>query len=201
MTVAEATLVGVYDDERHVYQYAGRKLLSVHDVMGAGGLLADMIGDEYALWRGTAVHKAVELHVKGTLDPASVDDRIAPYLRAYLDFEAATGFKVIETEKPYFNPALGIACRPDLLGRFPGGGEALVELKSGGLSPWVRIQTAGQDLTLGGGITRARFGLSIPNTGKPKVLPHRDSNDYRVFLACVTLANWKKETKTGRTQK
>jgi hypothetical protein len=197
VTVAEAPLVGVYDDERHVYEYAGRRLLSVTGVMAAAGLYDGVMGDEYALWRGTAVHKAVELHVLGTLDPESIDARIQPYLNAYLDFEAATGFKVTETEKPYFNPSLGIACRPDLLGRFPGGGEALVELKSGGLSPWVRIQTAGQDLVLGGGITRLRYALSIPSTGKPKVLPHRDSNDYRVFLACVTLANWKRETKTG----
>ena len=190
-------IVAIYDDETHTYQYAGRKLLSVTGVISGAGLLGDLIGDEHALWRGTAVHKAVELYVAGTLDPESVDPSIQPYLNAYIEFEKATGFKATETEKPYFNAPLGIACKPDLVGHFPNGAEAIVELKSGALSPWVRLQTAGQDLTLGNRVTRLRYALSIPATGKPKVLQHRDPNDYRVFLACVTLANWKNEVKLG----
>ena len=197
MTVAEHPIIGTYDDERHVYEYAGRKLLSITEVMTTAGLYDGMIGDEFALWRGTAVHKAVELHVLGTLDVETVDERIRPCLQAYIDFEKATGFKVIEAEKAFFNAPLGLAGKPDLLGKFPNGAEAIVELKSGALAPRVGVQTAGQDIVIGGGITRMRYGLSIPTSGKPRVLPYRDSNDYRVFLACVTLASWKQNTKTG----
>jgi hypothetical protein len=200
-TLTERPLVGTYDDERHVYEYAGRRLLSVHDVMTAGGLLDGIMGDDYALWRGTAIHLAIELHVKGTLDINTVDTRIAPALGAYIEFERATGFKVVESEKPYYNAPLGIACKPDLLGRFPDGQEAIVELKSGGLAPWVRVQTAGQDTTIGGGITRKRYGLSIPVTGKPSVRPYWDTNDYAVFFACLTLASFKNlHQKTWRKQ-
>ncbi len=58
---------------------------------------------KHAADRGTAVHKAIELHLKDTLDPESIDSECLPYFEAFLDWEAncrATdpSFEIIETE-------------------------------------------------------------------------------------------------------
>jgi hypothetical protein len=47
---------------------------------------------EYARQLGTAVHEACEYHDRGTLDEASVDPAVRPYLDGYLSF--------LEREKP-----------------------------------------------------------------------------------------------------
>lgn len=184
-------MIGTYDDEKHLYQFHGQKLLSVSQVLEAGGLKDGLVfGDDYFLWIGNATHKAIELYAKGTLDMATVDPRIQPRLDAYIRFANTTGFKMIESEVARYNPGLGIACRPDLLGVFPGGEEGLVEIKSGGLPNWTRFQLAGQDLTIGPPMKRKRFGLAV-QWGKPSVMLYNDPDDYMIFTSALNIARWK----------
>jgi hypothetical protein len=180
----------VYDDEKHEYRLDGRKLVSVTGVLKAAGLLDQIWPDDDARWRGEATHKAVELYAKGTLDPATVDPRIQPRLDAFAKFQRDTGFRMIESEKPYYNPAYNLACKPDLFGIFPDGSEGLVEIKSGGLAKWVRLQVAGQDITLGGGRPRSRWGLSLAG-GKPSVQRYNDPDDISIFMSAMNVAHWK----------
>ena len=72
----------VLDFEKHEYRYDGVK------VPGVGGILA-AVGGVDTKWftaegreRGTAVHRAMELLVKGQLDWSSVDPRIIGYVDA-----------------------------------------------------------------------------------------------------------------------
>jgi hypothetical protein len=183
-------MIAVYNDEKHEYRYHGRTLLSVSDVLEEAGLKDRVCGDDFYLWVGNATHKAIELYAKGTLDPATVDARIQPRLDAYLRFVRDTGFRMVESEKPYFNPSLGLACKPDLLGVFPNGEECLVEIKSGGIPRWAKLQVAGQDLTIGPPAHRKRYGLSVRGP-RPSIIPYNDPDDFTIFTSALNIARWK----------
>lgn len=181
-----------YDAETQRPYLYGRRVLSVTDVLKLNGLYDAFPVDDYYLWMGQARHKAVELHVKGELDVATVHADILPSLVAYLEFERATGFKPYHdgAERKVWNEQLQMATRPDLIGAFPDGLEALVELKSGSIAKPTALQTAGQDIALGGP-RRKRFGLSVPKTGRPSVKPFTSSDDYIYFMSFHNAARWK----------
>jgi hypothetical protein len=181
-----------YDEESQRPFLYGRRVLSVTDVLKVNGLYDAMPVDDYYLWMGQARHKAVELWVKKTLDLSTVHPDITPSLNAYLDFEDNTGFKPYPdgAERKVWNQALQLATRPDLIGQFPDGAEGIVELKSGAVAKPTALQTAGQDIALGGP-RRKRYGLSIPKTGKPSVKPFISSDDYTYFMSFLNTARWK----------
>lgn len=180
----------MYDNETRRPYRDGRRVLSVTDALKLAGMSDGFPVAEYYLWMGTARHKAIELWTKGTLDLDSVHADILPSVEAYLEFERNTGFKPVAAEKEAWNDALRVASRLDLLGVFPDGHEAIVELKSGAVSKVAGLQTAGQDIALGLP-RRKRFGLSVPGTGKPRVVPFTSSDDYGLFLSCLNIAHWK----------
>lgn len=189
-----------YDDESHTYWNGERQMLSVTEVLRAGGLLDMMRADEAAMWAGEATHKAVELWFKNTLDEGSVAPIIRPKLEAVIEFAKNTGFVMTASEVPRFNALMNVGTKPDLEGEFPDGSLAIVELKSGTLSPWVQIQTAGQDIVMGGDKTRTRWGLGLAK-GRPSIRQHTGTQDHAMFLSCLNIANWKdRHQKTWRTQ-
>jgi len=67
-------------DEHPVYRDGERVVPGVTGIIRAAGLM-DVTGfNDYARDRGTAVHKAIELYERGTLDVDSLDEVITPYL-------------------------------------------------------------------------------------------------------------------------
>jgi hypothetical protein len=76
---------------------------------------------------GLAVHRAA---AQG-LDPDSVHRDIAPKLRQYLDWRAASGVTVLASEFQVWNLSEGYAGTADLLVRFPDQSIWLVDLKTG----------------------------------------------------------------------
>lgn len=183
-----------YDDESHTYWNVDRQMLSVSEVLEAAGVKDTVVGTDYHLWVGRASHRAIELYVKGELDESTVDPLVQPRLDAYKVFEKATGFKVKASEVPIYHGALNVAGTPDLVGVFPDGNEGIIDLKSGAVAPWVRLQLAGYDLILGvmpNGKYRARYGLSVPRTGKPKITSCWLPEDLVTFRSCLNVATFK----------
>lgn len=93
------------DEDTHTYSVNGVIYPSVSEIISP---LYDWSGIpkphiEYAAERGKAVHKACELHDKGTLDFSSVDASIMPYLSAWLDFKIDFDVEIILNETPLFN--------------------------------------------------------------------------------------------------
>jgi hypothetical protein len=151
-----------------------------------------MFATDYDLYVGTATHKAIELHINGTLNYSILDPELIPRIDAWDEFVKHTGFRALETEKAVYNFNLRVAGMLDVYGVFPDGAEGIVEIKSGNVSRWAGVQTAGQDMLMGNSaLHRKRFGLKIPKIGKPAVTPFKDVDDYLVFRAAVTIANWK----------
>ena len=81
---------------------------SVTEILADVGLAPDltMVKPEVLAWasaRGTALHRAIELHAKGTLDYDSLHPEIVGALKAYLDFVYESGHKAVASEQ--------VACR------------------------------------------------------------------------------------------
>jgi hypothetical protein len=117
-----------FDPETHVYTVDGRRLPSVTQV------LADIFGakDYWTEWhreRGTAVHKAVEIIAKGgTIDPATLDERIAGRVAGFeLFLREHPLLKIIESEQRFWHLKRFYAGTIDL-GLVSDGGEYNAEI-------------------------------------------------------------------------
>jgi hypothetical protein len=118
-----------FDADAHTYTLNGRRLPSVTQVIGAVIERRFNPGDWY-LQRGRALHHAIHLMVKGTLDWESVDDRIFGRLKALEKFLKQTGYKIIVSEVPLAHSALMYAGTLDALLEGQGGHVVLVDFKS-----------------------------------------------------------------------
>ena len=182
----------IYDDENHTYHLKKKRLGGNSEVLAASGIRqSNNFVSDHDLYVGTASHKAVELHIKGTLDKPNLDTLLIPRVEAYIKFEKATGFVPVATEEIVYSEVLGIATRIDILGYFPNKTHGIIEMKSGGLDPTVGIQTAIQQLCLSMGTDKTRrFGLSIAKNGKPNLIEFTDPGDFKVAMAGITIYNW-----------
>lgn len=105
----------------HEYWLGKRKYESVSKILAYMGLCANYanISSFYAE-RGTAVHKAVELVDKGTLDERTLDPRLHPYVAAYRRFLPESGYKPLRWEVPLHHDKLGYAGTIDKVGTLNG---------------------------------------------------------------------------------
>lgn len=142
-----------FDPETHTYRVDGVVRPSVTEIlrtanlsdngMSAGGWEIDADVLDNAAERGTMVHLAVELDCQGVLDEDSVDDEIWPYVEAWREFVADTGFVRIANELPIYEPMGDYCGTLDLLG-YIGEELTIIDLKTGsvGLKPWHKYQLA-----------------------------------------------------------
>lgn len=179
-----------FDRDKHEYYVDRERWPSITDCMRSSGIIDPNQVSDYHLWVGTATHRAIELYIRGVLNIETLDPELKPRLVAWDEFTKGTGFVPEGSEISRYNPTLRFCGTLDVLGHFPDGQEGIVEIKSGNVSKWAGVQTAGQDILLGGKY-RKRYGLKIPAEGRPVVRPFTDIDDYNVFRACVTITNWK----------
>jgi hypothetical protein len=140
----------------HRYLLDGAKVPGVTDVLRAaldfGHASAEVI--KAALQRGTAVHKAIELDCKGTLDVSTIDKRVWPYFAQWRMWRKQSGFQpltvdvdgVFGAELRVWSAMFGYAGTLDLAGRFPGtpNNEIIVpDVKTGAVPCTVGMQTSG----------------------------------------------------------
>src|SRR5581483_10122540 len=138
-TAAFATQYAATDEVRldaatHTYYRHGRPVPGVTRALSRAGIL-DFTGiPQYVLdraaERGRAVHLALEYLDAGTLDPASVSEEVAPYVRAYERFCADTGFIPGASERSRYNGTYGYAGTFDRTGLI-GNQVILLDFKTG----------------------------------------------------------------------
>ena len=87
------------DEDEHRYwdRDTGAELAGVTDTLGRAGIRTDYTGIpdhilEHASARSRAAHLATVYYDDNTLDPASVDQEVQPYLDAWISFRRDTGF-------------------------------------------------------------------------------------------------------------
>jgi len=185
-----------FDEDSHVYTDAsGQRVYSVTQILEPLYDFSKISKEalDNASERGTIVHKACEMLDLGTLDEQSLDEEIQQYLSGYKKFLSESGFRVDRIEQVVFNETMGYCGTLDRTGKL-GRSNVLVDIKSGMKSPVTGPQTAAYSEALTsmvGGTISKRFGLYIkPNDYK--LIPYTETNDWRVFRACLDVHNWRK---------
>jgi hypothetical protein len=132
-----------FDPDAHLYEIDGKEVISVTQALVESSIVDTKWFTEWARHRGSTVHRAVELLIKGTLKLNSIDPRIQGYLDGYERFRDDTGFECFEIERSVWAPDMGFAGTLDQLGAFRGATTAIVDVKTGALGWQAGIQLTG----------------------------------------------------------
>lgn len=110
-----------FNSEGHVYFWDGKEVPGVSQILKGIGITRDFDRvDPFYRDRGIFVHKAVQFHIKKTLDEASVDpDNVLPYLKAFQSYESAGKYVPHGTEIPLYSQKYGFAGMIDQTGHLP----------------------------------------------------------------------------------
>ena len=167
--------------DTHTYFVGTRPVPAITTVLRASGRVKEgpWFKPEHRE-RGKAVHLATlyfDLGLKQLVDP-----RWEGYFEGYVKFARETRPRWRELEQPRLHRKLGYAGTPDRIG-FVIHGDAIVEIKTGGVSDWHAIQTAAQDILIGGPAPgRRRLALYLPGDGEYFLREHKHSTDYLKFF-------------------
>jgi hypothetical protein len=196
-----------FDEATHTYRVNGSIVPSVTQVIPSDYSHVHPRVLEKARQRGHAVHKATELYDKGTLDFATLDPQIEPYLVAWDKFKLDYEFESdpYDVERRVYHPVDRYACtgdRPRCYIRPPGCGHdkrlAVVEVKSiAKMDLNVGLQTAGQQRAenyraraMGIPETVDRWGVQLKSDGTYRAHHYEDKRHERVFLAYLLTVQW-----------
>ena len=176
-----------FNESTHTYTSDGAKVPSVSTIIN------DLLGSDYSnidpfyANRGTAVHKAIELYLSGSLDKASLDEHVSPYFEAFLKFEKETDFVVEEAELRIFSQRLWFAGTLDLIGTI-GGKKYLLDIKTGSKQKWHNLQTAGY--AIGYGDEEIKRGcIYVKKNETYQLQPHLSKTDFMVFESMTVVFN------------
>lgn len=136
-----------FQEDRHLYHDArGNPVPSVTYMLRRTGVVEPVRPYmRRALLRGRAVHKAIELFLRGTLDLASVDAVVMPYFECFLDWLAKheSQFKRMRPEVIVEHRDLGYCGKADVVAWEPGlGMDAVLDWKTGEEEGWHLTQGA-----------------------------------------------------------
>lgn len=178
-----------FDAEQHRYFAGTRELPSVTTVLREAGLIDTTFYTEDARDRGTTVHLAIQALDEG--HGTHVDPEIAPYVAAYQRFCELTRPVWSHIEHRIADEALGYAGTLDRAGALAGA-KTVVDVKTGTVPPWVGLQTAAYRRCLPEPHTWRRAALQLKADGSFSLHDLTDRRDEAVFLAALTLVQWKK---------
>jgi hypothetical protein len=142
VTAAQASPI-TFDAERHEYRRGdGQIVPSVTQVLHGVGIATDFeaIGSrsprlaeaiEYRRALGTAAHADCHAFDDDDLDWLKVDERVRPYVQAWVVFRENTGLRPVARERRLFHPSLFYAGTLDGVFVNPGGALVLVDIKLG----------------------------------------------------------------------
>lgn len=200
---AEPILGVQFDEIRHDYTLPDRsKPISVTRALAAGEFIDHTYVTAMAMERGSDVHRAIAWALAGTLDWASLDEEIAPYVEAAMRAMREMDAVPERIERPTYSLPLLTAGTPDLTLRVRAGSrrerKCLWDWKSlsgGRPSPAVRLQTAGYQRLLWDEerlVIHERAEVALYPDGRYHIEPHRDPGDVAVFEALMACLAWKR---------
>lgn len=201
-----------FDADSHTYRVDGQVVPSVTQI------LARLSAEEYrfvdrdvmedAALLGTAVHKMIELDLRGDLDVDALSEGLLPYYAAWQNFLKLSGFQVVLSEQRVYSPRYGYCGTLDLAGWLNGRFVVIDAKRTAQVPRTAGPQTAayrqaldesGMQFTeLGDALMAARFAtaeryaLHLRVDGTWRLIPFTEKNDLRVFLSALTLHNWSK---------
>lgn len=182
-----------FNQENHEYRVGGIITPSVSQILQANGLMDSFRHSEIALNNGTAIHKALELEDKGTLDYSKLDIRLKKCIDLWEKFKKELGIHVLCTEE---RVAFGVLYAGTIDRIVKGQGKkAIVDFKSGNPQPWAALQTAGYAMAYDpmDYMNYERYCVKIHwDMDRVKYKPYNDEHDFNTFMAMATTYHWKK---------
>lgn len=199
-----------FDADSHTYTYNGEEFDGVTSILkplselAYRGVAPDVM--ERARLLGVAVHKVIELDIKGTLDEDELDDALRPYLASWRNFCRLSGFQPLLSEHMVYSMRYRYAGTLDIFGLLNGEASLVDAKRVVKVQRVTGPQTAGYEIALreclpdivasavsGPGPGRInRYALQLTTDGKYSLHPFKDPNDQRVFLSALTTKQWSK---------
>lgn len=182
--------------ETHEYIVDGVTYPSVTQVIGSCGLSGLENVDKRLLERnaafGNAVHKAIELSCKGTLDSSSVDEAIKSYIKQWDKFCADFDFESSIQELRSFHQVLRVGYTIDHIGRMDGH-TTIVDIKTGAPKASDVIQACAYGYMYP---AKRLVLLYLQKENNYKIIEIKGQDrkkGERIFLSCLALYNFKKD--------
>jgi len=182
-----------FDEASHTYRDAGGVVPGVTSILrplsNFDGINPAVLAAKADL--GRRVHTACEFDDDGDLDEETVQDDVAPYLRAYRAFRRQTGAAVVLNEVRVFDRSMRYAGTLDRVMDL-NGARWLVDLKTCISTPIaVGPQTAAYLRALADPAVTHRAALRLRPDGTYRFEPLTGADDWSTFLACLTLLRFK----------
>lgn len=179
----------VFNEARHEYLVGGRVVPSVTQVLSIlqdfGAVPADVLAR--AAEFGTHVHQAVHMSNEGTLDEASLDPALAPYLADWRSFLRDMADEVSQSELRLAHPRLGYAGTLDTVVAIKGK-PVLVDVKTGVVPRTVGPQLAAYKVlledTFPGFRVHRRLCVQLTGAGY-RIHECKDPADWSVFISAL----------------
>jgi hypothetical protein len=191
-----------FEPESHLYKVDGVVVPSVTQVIKEAGLSELEYVPERTLREkadlGNKVHKATELLDRDNLDVESIHPILLNYVAMWEQFKKDFGFEAQDIELTLHHPLYRFAGRIDRVG-LVNGKLSIVDIKSGGKYNTHSLQTAGYKLLydhdkLKKEQIKNRMSVYLSQENY-SIFEHKDSQDERVFLAALTITNYKRMRK------
>lgn len=179
----------IFDEATHTYLLGDAALPSVTGIIKDMGLVHSDYFTEYSRDRGTKVHQAIQLHNDGELDEDTLDPVLRPYLTAWQRFKDEAHVTIEASEVRLASEVYRFAGTIDAVGTI-GGTPAILDIKSGQVQPWTAIQLAGYHILLDQP-ARKRYAVQLKEDGSYRLHEFKDRQDRGVFLAALTIHQWK----------
>lgn len=163
-----------FDRAQHEFRVDGIVRPSITQVLALAGIVDfSFVAEDvriHAMNRGKSVHWLLQLEDEGNLNYRTVPAALRGYRKGYKLWKERSGFVPLLVEKPMAS-TLGYCGIPDRYGAFPL--NAVVEIKSGEVADWTRLQLAAQAVLIQPNLALARvirrIGLSLFTDGRYKV--------------------------------
>jgi hypothetical protein len=171
----------------------GKVVIGITHALALSGATDFSFVQEDDLWRGSEVHRIVNLAAKGTLDRSTVPKELCGYLASRDAFVRETGYITLKTEERVQNKSLGLRGRIDDFGLMHGR-KTLVEYKTGAIQPAVALQLALGGHLLDPSVWFGRYAVQLKADGSYSMKHFGLMEwpaDLSTALACCRVAAWK----------
>lgn len=190
-----------FNEVLHQYILDGVILPSVTEVLKGVGIIDFSMVPASILDRackfGTAVHMTTELSDRGILDEETLDPNLKPYLAGWRLFRQEYGFIPTHIEGRIFSKIYRVAGTPDRVGSWNIDDSIIIpDIKTSfELYPANAIQLAAYEMMYKE-ITKPkvkvkRLSVLLDDKGAYKVNEWKDKNDLNIFIAALSVYNWK----------
>lgn len=188
-----------FEPEAHVYKVGEETIPSVTQILKELGLSRSYDGvDPFYRDRGTAVHKCIELYLKGTLDELSIDPVCLPYFNAAREFLGDRCGR-FESELPLYSESLGYAGTVDLIEHISDTECIIYDAKcTESVDPAAELQLCAYQILVEQNCkktVRGKFPLQLKKDGTfapLKKFEKWSNRDPKIWSSTMDLYKWKK---------